>query len=966
MAEKPIFVDKFIIKMKKITSFLLMAYCFVALFAQQQHLKIQKYTLPNGLTVYLNEDHTLPSVYGAVAVNAGGKYDPKEATGMGHYLEHMLFKGTTEMGTLDFNKEKPYLDKIVALYDSLGMTTDEKKRKEIQTKINDNAVKSAEFAVPNELDRMLKSIGSEGVNAFTAQELICYHNEFPPHEIDKWLSIYADRFVNPVFRLFQSELEVVYEEKNRGSDNMGQAIFETFNEHFFQKHPYGQSIIGKTEHLKNPSLSKMYEYYNTYYVANNMALIICGDFDSEQIKPIIAEKFGKWKTGNVPPFVAPKETAFKGKEMIKKRLSPINVGIMGFRTVPKGHADEGTLELVSYLLSNEASTGGLDKLSSNRKIMLSQAIPLNLNDEGAYIVIFVPKIFGQSLGNAQKLVWEQINAIKAGTFSETQLEAAKNQLKISFSQEMEDNQSRCFTIADLFTRKGDWNEFTQYPEKIDKITKAEIMRVANQYFGDNYLYFTSKMGFPKKDKLAKPGFKPVIPKEGIQSEYEKKFNQMPEKKAEFPFVDFRKDVEMGRLGNGLYYTENPKNDVFSFAIRYNIGKLKERKAEKLASYLSLVGSNDLKFDNFAAKMDSLGCKVGFEAGEEYFNVSLEGLEKNFLPAYTLLMQKLKNPELNEEKIKNLIDESKFEPRLFKREKQEVGMALREYVMYGNNSSYKKRLSTAETKALKAAELLKVWQNIFAETPTFHYVGKIGESVASKYIAKEYPTELNKASEVADKAVKTYTENTVYFIHDSKARQSQIHFFVPDNAYKVADEAKMDAFNSYFGGDMSSLMFQEIREFRSLAYSTRGTYNKPRFATGNGFFAGYIGCQGDKTMESIETLHGMLCDMPQKADRMNAIQKGLMARLASEKPDFRMMSRQIQAWKKFGYTEDPSKAKASIYPQLTFGDVNDFYTQHIKGKPMVIAIVGDKSKFDMVKLAKYGKVVEVKLTDVYNK
>ena len=951
--------------MKKTITFIWTICCFAGLFAQSQYLKLQQYTLPNGLTVYLNEDHTLPSVYGAVAVNAGGKYDPKGATGMGHYLEHMLFKGTSEMGTLDFGKEKPYLDKIVALYDSLGMTKDEKKRKEIQAKINENAVKSAEFAAPNELDRMLKSIGSEGVNAFTAQELICYHNEFPPHEIEKWLTIYADRFVNPVFRLFQSELEVVYEEKNRGSDNMGQAIFETFNEHFFQKHPYGQSIIGKTEHLKNPSLSKMYAYYNTYYVANNMALIICGDFDSEKIKPVILAKFGKWKTGNVPPFIAPKETAFKGKEVIAKRLSPINIGIMGFRTVPKGHVDEETLEIVSYLLSNQANTGGLDKLSTNRKIMLSQAIPLNLNDEGAYIVFFVPKILGQSLGNAQKLVWEQINAIKSGKFSETQLEAAKNQLKISFSQEMEDNQSRCFSLAELFTRKGNWAEVTNYPEKMDKISKAEVIRVANLYFGENYLYFTSKTGFPKKDKLAKPGFKPVIPKEGLQSEYEKKFNQMPEQKPVFPFVDFRKDVEMGRLGNGLYYTQNPKNDVFSFAIRYNIGKLKERKAEKLASYLALVGNKDLKFDDFAAEMDSLGCKVGFEAGEEYFNVTLEGLEKNFLPAYTLLMQKLKNPELNEAKIKNLIDESKFEPRLFKREKQEVGLALREYVMYGENSSYKKRLSTAETKALKAADLLKVWEKIFAETPTFHYIGKIGESVASKYIAKEYPTETNKASEVADKPMKTYSENTVYFIHDAKARQSQIHFFVADKDYKVADEAKMDAFNSYFGGDMSSLMFQEIREFRSLAYSTRGNYNKPRFATGKGFWSGYIGCQGDKTMESIETLYGMLNNMPQKVDRMTAIQRGLIARLASEKPDFRMMSRQIQAWKKFGYTEDPSMAKAAVYPTLTFAEVNDFYVQHIKGKQMVIAIVGDKSKFDMGKLAKYGKVVEVKLKAVYN-
>ncbi|MEM7040294.1 MAG: insulinase family protein, partial [Bacteroidota bacterium] len=255
-------------------------------------LNVKKAVLDNGFEVYLIEDEHAPMIFGAVAVKAGGKYDPKDATGMGHYLEHMLFKGTTTLGTTDYTKEKVYLDKIDALYEDLGKTTEPEKRKAIQKKINEEAVAAAEYAIPNELDRLLASIGSKGVNAFTTAEMIVYHNSFPSNQVEKWLDIYAHRFQNPVFRLFQSELETVYEEKNRAMDDFTRPLFERFQKSLFKNHPYGQqSVLGETDHLKNPSLMKMYAYFNKYYVANNMALVLSGDFDAEEVMPVIKAKF---------------------------------------------------------------------------------------------------------------------------------------------------------------------------------------------------------------------------------------------------------------------------------------------------------------------------------------------------------------------------------------------------------------------------------------------------------------------------------------------------------------------------------------------------------------------------------------------------------------------------------------------------------------------------------------------------
>ncbi len=927
-------------------------------------LKVEKYTLPNGLTVYLNEDHNLPSVYGGVAVNAGGKYDPADHTGMGHYLEHMLFKGTETMGTMNFGEEKPWLDKINRLYDSLGMTQDEEKRKEIQKNINEAGLKAAEYAVPNDMDRLLKSFGSTKVNAFTAFELIFYHNTFPANEMEKWLTLYSDRFINPVFRLFQSELEVVYEEKNRGQDNMGTAIFETLLGSFFKKHPYGQSIIGKTDHLKNPSLTKMYEYYHTYYVPNNMALVLCGDFNSEEIKPLIAEKFGRWQKKDIPIFNAPKEDPFKGKEVINARLSPVKIGFIGYRSVPNGHPDQYAMEVVSFLLSNQNQTGLLDKLANNRKIMLAQTFPLQLNDEGAYIALMVPKIIGQSLQKAENLFLAELNKIKQGDFSEAQLNAAKQQLKLQFYRNLEDNETRGVQIANLFTQKAEWETYLNYPQKIDLLTKEEIIRVAKQYLGDNYLKLNSKMGFPKKDKLTKPGFKPVIPKDGIESPYAQTFKKIPSAKVKNPFVDLGKDVSVTpEIGKGLYYVANPVNEIFNFTIKYNTGTLRNNRADKVAEYLNLCGSKNTPFDKFKTQLDSLGCTVVFSASEDALEVEIEGLDKYFAPALKLVAEIIKSPEINPSKIKNLINNAQFEPRLFKREKEQVGAALRDYAIYGKQSNYLNRLTLKEIKALTAETLIKDWQGITAEKPEFHYVGRIPTQVVASLIKENLSLNGTNPPE-PQRQILSYSENTVLLLNDKKARQSHIWFYIPGSDYHINDEYQMDAFNSYFGGDMSALMFQEIREFRSLAYATRGNYNKPFKSSQKGYFTGYIGCQGDKTMEAIQTLHGMLTALPQKPDRIEAIRTGLVAKIPSNKPDFRSLIPTIRTWEEFGYKEDPAIARSHGYPKLTFADIVQFYNSNIKGKPIVITIVGDKSKFNIEQLQKLGKLREVTLKEVY--
>ena len=368
-------------------------------------LDVEIYKLDNGLTVMLNEDHNETSVFGAIVVDGGGKRDPKDATGIAHYLEHLLFKGTSKMGTVDYETEKIYLDSIEVLYDELASKKKDRERVKIQKEINRISIKAAEYAIPNEFDRLIEGMGGTGLNAGTGSDFIYYFNSFPSTQIEKWMEVYSHRFLDPVFRLFQAELEIVYEEKNRAMDNPFRIFYETFRKYFFKKHPYGQqTVLGSVEHLKNPSLRKMREYYDKYYVANNMYLIIAGDFNKREVKRLIKEKFEKIKKGqNIEP-IDIVEAPFEGKEIVDLAMTPYRMVRMGYRTVKPNHDDAVVLDVIKNMFNNSSRTGLLDKLTADNKILNAYATTgLGGTDLGGFGFQFVPKDDDQSFDAAESL-----------------------------------------------------------------------------------------------------------------------------------------------------------------------------------------------------------------------------------------------------------------------------------------------------------------------------------------------------------------------------------------------------------------------------------------------------------------------------------------------------------------------------------------------------------------------------------
>ena len=568
-------------------------------------LEVKEYKLENGLTIWLNEDHSQPKVFGAVVVKAGAKDCPD--TGIAHYFEHMMFKGTDKIGTIDFEAEKILLDSISAKYDELAITEDEEVRTRIQQEINELSIQSSDYVIPNEFNRLISKYGGSGLNAATSYDATIYFNTFSPQYMTQWAEINSERLLNPVFRLFQSELETVYEEKNMYGDFIGGPVMDRLLARYFAPHPYAYPIIGSTKNLKNPRLTEMRKFFEEYYVASNMALVLSGDFDTEAVLPILERTFSRIRPGEAPRKDIVTLPPFKGKEKMKVKFPVPLVKVMGlgFRGVPANHEDQAALAIAVNMLNNANGTGFLDKLMVDRKITACMALNESMNEAGILAVAVVPKLMLQTYGGAEKLVWREINRIKEGDFTDEVFNSLKQEQRRQYASSLENIDSRARIMMSLYSQGKSWRDYLQEVTKIDALTKEDIMQVARKYFSENYLCVTKKTGKYPKDNLKKPDFTPVVPKNSeASSEYAKQLEQMPTQTVEPRFIDFEKDVQITKLNPlaTLYTTTNPVTDIFSLNLIYQVGTLEQPQLNYLANYLQFLGTDSLSFQDFRTRL----------------------------------------------------------------------------------------------------------------------------------------------------------------------------------------------------------------------------------------------------------------------------------------------------------------------------------------------------------------------------
>lgn len=935
-------------------------------------LKVKEYRLENGLTVWLNEDHSQPKVFGAVVVKAGAKDCPD--TGIAHYFEHMMFKGTDRIGTLDYESEKVLLDSIAMKYDELAMTEDTAARARLQKEINELSIRSSEYVIPNEFNRLINRFGGSGLNAATSYDATIYFNTFSPQYMVQWAEINSERLINPVFRLFQSELETVYEEKNMYGDFIGGQVMDTLMARYFGPYPYAYPIIGSTKNLKNPRLTEMHKFFEDYYVASNMALILSGDFDAQQVMPILEKAFSRIRSGNAPKQEKVMLPPFNGRETMKVKfpIPFIKAMGLGFRGVSANHEDQVALNIAVNLLNNANGTGYLDKLMVEHKLMGALAINESMNEAGILAVAIMPKLLIQSYSSAEKMVWDEINRVKNGDFSDEMFNSLKLEQKRQYASSLENIDSRATVMMNLFSQGKSWNDYLNEVARIESITKEDVVRVAQKYFSNNYLCVTKSTGKYPKDNLPKPAFSPVVPRNAdASSSYAKQLEKIPEQQVAPRIIDFEKDVKTSKLTPlvTLYTTPNPLNDIFTLNISYGIGALEQPELMQLTNYLQLLGTESLSFEQFRSRLQSIGSTLAFDVTPDAFVMKVTGFDNHIDETMELVGDFIRHAKADDKKLRQIVDDAKVSEKAFFKSGDNVASALLEQVKYGDQSRYLRKLSLSQIKKLKGKDMLAIYDKVRSVQCDLHYCGTLPVEKVIGTIRQHLPLERTTVASNSPyyRELKQYDRPTVFFIDMPDMAQSIVYGYVKGDP--VDDKASRHAsrlFSVYFGGDMSSLMFQEIREFRSFAYRTSGRYQLPNHAHKGtaGSFTAMLSTQSDKTLDALGVLDSLIREMPLKPERMEAVKQTLVNRINNDYPPFRNLSEKVASARMEGFDRDPAEEFLRDIATMDMQDISRFYREQISGRPVVYVIAGNRKHIDMKKLAEYGTIIKVKKKDIY--
>ena len=950
-----------------------MTCALVAVFASAQALsplQVQELELSNGMKVWLNVDHSQPKVFGAVVVGAGSVDCPD--TGIAHYFEHIMFKGTDELGTVDYAAEQVYLDSISMKYDELSRTTDKKQREAIQHDINQLNIKASQYAIPNEFNRLITKYGGSDLNAGTSYDFTYYHNTFSPQFIEQWCELNSHRLIHPVFRLFQGELETVYEEKNMYSDSPEAMLLEQLSSKFLAGTPYAYPIIGSTESLKNPKLSDMKAFYEKYYVASNMGLILSGDINPETLMPVLERTFGSLERGVKPVRAKITAPAITGQP-VEKFLFPmpiIGMSAMVFRGPTDYDVDAPAMKVALALLNNGNNTGLLDELTNKNRVYLSMAMNMGMNQTSAIVVMVVPKILCK-VKTAENLCLEQIGKLKNGEFSDEQLQAVKQTLQREHDKELESITKRSEVMVAAMSAGVAWEDYMKLSASVADITRDDVMRVANKYFTDNFYRFHKKNGRVPAEQIAKPEYTPVVPQHAdAKSAFAQHLEQIPVKDVAPRLLDFGRDVSKTTIagGNPLYATVNPVNDYFTLIVDFHKGTLQDRLLEAAAGYVSELGTDSLDIKDFGTAMQQLGANMELGADERTTTLVLNGEDKNLEATLRLLGHFLGNIKADEEKLESLKDAAGPEEKSFWEDNTEVFAALANKVARGNRSSYLTRLTAKEMKKIKAADLIASFKQIYDCRCDISYSGKLPVAQVANLISSNLPQlQGTHDNPVQERLLETPQTPTVYVFDLPKSRQSVIGLYRPlTGVTGDRDQACLKMWGEYFGGGMSSVLFQEVREFRSMAYAAQGVAFTPDLARStdpSGYMA-FVATQGDKSMQAITLLDSLVNQMPMNEENLAVARQSLLNDINNRYPTFRGKPYMVALSEYLGYNRDRNAALAEQLPTLTRDDVEAFYTRHIKGQPYQLMIVGDMKKLDLKALARYGTIVKVKKDDIY--
>ena len=922
------------------------------------------YTLDNGLKVFLSQNESKPEISTRIAVKAGSTFDPPENTGLAHYLEHMMFKGTPKIGGINFKKEAPLLEKIETLYEAHKKAQTKEEKEKIYAEIDTVSQEASKHITANEYDKLINVIGAKETNAYTSNEETVYINTIPGNELNRWLQIESERFQNLTLRTFHTEIETVYEEFNMVQDNENYRAYYALMEMLFPNHPYGtQTTIGNPEHLKNPSLKSIRKYWEQYYVPNNMAICLSGNLEYEETITQVQKYFGCLKKVDIPNHSFSLENDLntsRKKTIYGPENEFVYFGYQFSASIPKVTE---YLKIIDYLLSNDVA-GLIDtNIVDNQKAIEAGSNANFFNNFSCQSFFAIPSE-GYSLEETQAFVFKEIEKIKTGNYPDWLLEAVVTNMKIEKIVSLENN-NRVDLFVESFVRNIPWNEILAETDELSKITKEEISAFAKKYYKDPMTVF-KKQGTEKLVKVEKPKITPLVLDREKESEFMTFMKEQAVDVLSPKFIDFKKDISLSSLYDAvnIYSVQNTTNDLFTIRFSFDVGDSFEKILPFSLNLFPLFGTSTHSTEKRKQELYKHGLSLKTSYSDGTASVSISGITEKLAIGLSFLKDSLVSPALNQTIFEGTVQNEIKRRKDAEENKQTVfWKGLFNYGKYGKRSAFNDIISDKELQKCSVSEVFSCIQKIFKINHDIFYYGKHESEKLKRIVERELYEQIssNQKFEIHEKK-EVYKEldmsgKQVLFTHFDMT-QTNILLLQKSTSFSQKNLGEITLFNEYFGGSMSSIVFQELREAKALAYHAFSKYSTPKFGHRSNYTFAYIATQPDKLYEAISAMLELFLHMPISTKHFQESKDVILKKIENERIIKEKKLLQFKNNIDLGIDFDIRNEIYSYVKSATIDDLMAFVKKYISFDQYKVLVMGNKDEIDIKTLETFGTVSEV--------
>ncbi|HBE16190.1 MAG TPA: peptidase M16 [Cyanobacteria bacterium UBA11149] len=450
--------------------------------------QITQFRLDNGLQFIVLERHEAPVISFVTYTDVGGADEPEGKTGIAHFLEHLAFKGTTIIGTKDYQAEKPLLDKLDRLSGQIKAATQSQNQTEaakLQAEFTQVEAQAAQLVNQNEFGQIVQQAGGVGLNAQTSADATIYFYSFPSNKLELWMSLESERFLDPVFREFYKEQQVILEERRMRTDNspIGKTI-EAFLDKAFQIHPYRRPVIGYDKDIRNLTRADVQEFFETHYVPSKITIAIVGDINPTEVKKLAEIYFGRYPAKPTPPeinIIEPPQTETKE---ITLKLPSQPWYLEGYHRPSINDPDRVVYDTIASLLSDGRTSRLYKSLVQEKQIALSAtgASGFPGDKHPNLILLYALTAPGHTVEELATVLHSEIERLKTEPISKEELDRVKTQSRAALLRALDSNMGMARNLVEYQVKTGDWRNLFNELEAINAVTPADIQRVAQATF----------------------------------------------------------------------------------------------------------------------------------------------------------------------------------------------------------------------------------------------------------------------------------------------------------------------------------------------------------------------------------------------------------------------------------------------------------------------------------------------------